>query len=260
MNHHFVKTLGEPYFAFMAFNVCDYNTMPPEGAVRMQARVRIDELPPALASADELHPIMALVHDLPTQPTIMEIGVTPSGRFKANNRWAEVYQTPAGFISDRTRWYELSFLYDYLNTQWSVTIDGGVDTAVLGTALPLLPVTGYNVNLILFNGKTAISRTKVSCSSAVLTLGDTNDSLYTYGMSEGEGSVITPVRSRQTPGPAFPPLLGDGILRSQFYDPLITNPYGTVPTGSASGAYRWGLETDYTRQARPTTAYTRISE
>lgn len=256
-NFRYVRSLGEPYFAFTAENVGDLSTLPSFGLIQVTMEFRVFALPKAKASADELHPLFAFVHDLVTQPAIFEAGITPSGRIKASIRTGSVWQSAANIVGDATRWHRADFAYDGGSGQWFVTIDDHAqDTSVIDPGPAYLrPNAGYQTKLLAFNGRDGLSRSDVALRSLFNGwLGAGGATNAEYDFRDNFGGALKP----KFGGPAPAAMPSDCILRAGFYDPLVTYPWGAVPTGSQDGAYRWGLGTEFTRLAKPTTKFTRV--
>ena len=257
-NHRFVASAGEPYFAFVAPDMANIDTIPGGGLLSLGARFRVDELPVQKATVDELHPLIAFVHDSTIQPSIMEVGITPNGRIKATNIFGDVYQTPISTIVDATRWYDLAVRYDYLSTTWTILIDGLIaDSASGAGAAPLLPNAGYSTHIIIFNGREGLTRTKASISSAFASFQGTDENIYTWDFHEKSGGTLTPTKTRLSGSGTFE-MTADGLATARFYNPVTSIPWGAPPSGSPAGAYQWGLETDFTVLPKPTTEYTMV--
>lgn len=263
-NHRFVTSLGFPYFAFVADNIGDVNTLPSGGLAAVYAEFRVDSLPVQSASADEIHPFFAFDHGIQTQPPIFEIGVTPSGRFGAR---AKSYVNPTNlsgqYLSPRTGlfsgsavWNTAQITYNALGPgAWDVTINGVRDlTQTDLNPSALLPNVGYGSRLLMFNGRDGLARTGISIRNLLATFVGVSSDNYEWKFSEGEGRLLTPTITITTP----PDALAPAVMDARFYEPLITHPWGAVPSGAPSGAYRWGLATDYTRLPKPVTTYTRV--
>lgn len=256
MNHRFVTSLGDPYFAFKAEGVGDLTSLPSFGLIEAYVEFRVEVAPTQSASADELHPLLSFIHDLQTQPAIIELGVTPSGRAKATNRSGGVWQSGSGRILDASQWHSLRVAYDGGTGQWFVDFDTDFqDTSIIDGGGFLVPNAGYSTRLMLFNGNDGLTRAKASIRHAEFAfLGAGGSTILTYGFSGGYGSTLTPEFSGTLPG-AMPTSC---VLSAGFYDPLFVAPWGSPSSGTPSGSYRWGLTTDYTRLAKPTTTYTRV--
>jgi hypothetical protein len=252
-----VATLGQPYFAMVAEGVGDLSTLPQFGLAAVALEFRVDALPVQSASADELHPMFAFDHDLQTQAPLLEVGVTPSGRFKALAKSGSTWQTAPSRVSDTSVWHTLEVRYDGASGQWTAVLDGTTDTGTIdGAPQYLVPKAGYNTRLMLFNGRDGLARTGVSIRSAFLTFvgaSDTTTLLYTVDRSQ-DGS-LTPTFGGTGPAAIASPC----VLSAQWYDPIFSHPWGVAPTNSTDGAYRYGLTTDWARLPRRSTAWTRVA-
>jgi hypothetical protein len=264
-NRRFVSSGGDPYFTFQTGDeIGDATTIPGLGITWLGMQVRIDRLPTQKASPDELHPLVSFSNSYGLAGPILELGVTPSGRFAAANwQTGDSTQTPPGTILDTSRWYQLATNYDFLGGNFVLA----GDFATLGAATavsPVVPAPGYNSRIMLFNGSLGRTNMKASISKAWVSF-DGAEFTYTYRFTEKTGVTLTPTRDlgnvlagtevQNSPAAAVAlPALGiatAGVVAA--IAPLWGSPPLTAP------AYSWGLETDYTRIPRPVTAYTRIS-
>jgi len=255
VNHRFVQSLGTPYFAFTAENVGDLSTLPSFGLAAVSIEFRIDRLPRQIASATEMHGLFAFDHDFATQPPLWEIGITPSGRLRQVVKSGSVWQTREGQMLAGETWHTLESSYDFGTGQWRVTLDGGPeDTSVIdGAPVAVLPNAGYQTRLMLFNARDALCNTGASARSLFVSFIGAGTTNLLYDFSERAGGTLAPTASG-----AAPDAMPARVMSAAFYNPLVTAPYGLVPSDSPNAAYRWGLATDFTRVPKPTTTYTRV--
>jgi hypothetical protein len=254
-NHRFVTTLGRPYFCFKCEGVGDASTLPAFGLASVTLEFRVNALPAALADADEIHPIFAFVADSPLQDPIFMVGVTPSGRVSAASKSNDVWATAAGTIADTGVWNTLSVFYDGGTGDWAVTLNGHPYAQLDPAPEYLVPNAGYGTRILFFNNKDGIGAAGVSLRAATAGFVGTYSNVYTWDFSAGSGGTIAAVKSST----GTDELPSDGTMEAGYIDPLITAPYGIVPTGSPTGDYAWGLATDYTAVPRPTTRYTQVA-
>lgn len=253
MNSRFVTSLSRPYFAMMAENVGDVNTLPADGLGQVHLEFRVEVPPQQHTSADELHPLFAFTHDIQTQPAILEVGITPSGRVKATAKSGHSYQSRINAVRDPSSWNSISVAYGGVSGVWAVNINSVIDTSVVDPSpVPLLPNAGYQTRLMLFNGRDGLSRYQVSVRYCLL-VWDTPTTLVVYDFQDDYGDAIEP----DFQVGSWP---SDLTMRASVYNPLVTAPWGPVPAGPPTGFYRWGLTTDYTRLAKPQTQFTRVPE
>lgn len=263
MNHHFATSLGQPYFAFVADGIGDLATLPVGGLAAVTAQFRVDRLPDQLVSADECHPFFSFGHDLQTQPPILEVGVTPSGRLHAETqlgplpRADSAWHSRTGVFGDATVWNSIQVTYGVQAPgNWDVTINGVNDNNTTDSnPQTLLPVAGHNTRLMMFNGQGGLARTMISIRNLTATFVGVSGETYEWTFGEGSGRIVSPIFTELgvVMDPPFPT-----DLAARWYEPLTLHPWGAVPQGEPAGAYRWGLATDWTRLAKPVTAYTRV--
>lgn len=258
-NFRYVRSLGEPYFAFTAENVGDLSTLPDRGLVGVGIEYRVDRPAQQNASADELHPLFSFAHDLQTQPAIFEVGITPSGRLKAVTRYGLTFQTGPSRFADSSRWHTALFDYDE-SGDLVVNIDDAPPVGVSGAGGALLPNAGYSTRLMLFNGRDGLTRAGLSLRRVTLTFADTAPSAANilYDFHDDYTDTIEP-DFPDFGSPLFK-MPTDCVMRAAYYDPVFSTPWGNVPSPGTSpdAAYRWGLGTEFTRLAKPTTKFTRV--
>ena len=249
-----VSTLGQPYFAFTAEDVGDRDTLPTFGLIDVALEFRVESLPVQNASPDELHPIFAFDHDLPTQPGILEIGVTPSGRFKAAAFTGSFWQTAPSTIANTDTWNTLEVGYDGGSGQWFITLNGVADNSTIDPSPAfLLPQPGYGSRLMLFNGRSGISRSHVSVRQVTLSfLGGSGSTFVSYTPTTRQDGTLQGVVSGL-------PMPANCDMAAEWYNPLLSPPWGAVPSGYPDGAFAFGLETDWTRLPQITTTWTRVA-
>lgn len=257
-NHRFLTTLGQPYLAFVAEDIGDLSTLPTFGLAAVTAEFRVDRLPIQNAAADEIHPFFAFDHDVQTKAPILEVGITPSGRLKAQAKSGSQWQSVAGLFSDARRWNIIQIVYDGGTGVWDVTINGVEDAnTVDGAPAYLLPDAGYNTRLMLMNGRDGLARSIVSVRDLSATFVGTFSNVAHWPFGERSGATVTPVVTTTNPS-GVSELRSTPVLSARWYEPTFTHPWGAVPSQPTTGAYRWGLETDWTRRPKPTTLYTRV--
>lgn len=256
-NHRFVTSLGQPYFAFVADGIGDLSTLPSHGLFSVRLNMRVDALPTQSASADELHPVFSFAHDIGTQPPICEVGVTPSGRLKVLGKSGATWSSRTGLFTGSGVWQEVQVDYTSGTGVFEVTIDGYSEAGTMAGTTPgdLLPAAGHDTRIMLFNGRDALARTRVSVREVLAAFLGSGLSILLWSFGERSGDSLTPTLTLaggiDMPTPA---------ARAQWYESLFYHPWGVVPTDSPNGAYSWGLETDFTAIARPVTAYTQVAE
>ena len=261
-NRRFLSSGGAPYLGFASTAI---STLPGGGLTWLAVTARIDRLPTQRSSPDELHALVSLV-DV-SGGTVLELGVTPSGRWKCACWNGDVSQTGPGVISDTTRWYSVFSNYDFLGGEFVLLGDVAADVpATLGQ--PLLTQSGLPAQLLLFNGAGGLTNMAASVQRAGLTFQAGGDRSYSYRFTEKQGGVLTPTRDT---GNLFtewrdgtPLVVDDPAAFIQLPDSGIATATvwpGTVqwgPPPSTPPHYEWGFSTDYTRVPKPTTAYTRV--
>lgn len=257
-NRRFVGIVGTPYVAF-ACTAGGLDTLPQFGLAGVDLTFRVESLPEQNASADEIHPLFSFIHDTGTQPAMLEVGITPSGRVAARAKSTSVWQTGISRILDATAWHTLSVGYDGASGAWTTTFDGTDDNSVVDPSPSyLVPSPGYATRLMLFNGRQGLTKMSASISAALATfVGAARNTTLTWSFSSRAGDSI-PVALTTSDGGASE-MAGVGPLVAEFWNPLFFTPWGSVPTGSPTGQYRRGLETDWVRRAKPTTNWTRVA-
>ena len=255
-NHRWVSSLGQPYFAFVADGIGDINTLPSAGLAAITAEFRVDALPTMKASVDEIHPFFAYNHDIQTQVPIFEVGITPNGALKALAKSGGTYKTRDSLFVDTSAWNTVQITYGVQAPgNWDVRVNGVVDNSVTdGAPTAMLPNSGYNSRILLFNGRDGLARTGISIRNLTATFVGTGPDMYEWKFLERGGDTLTPVLTLFDPGS-----LSAGVARAQWYNPFTASPWGAVPTGSVAGAYARGLSTDYVAVAKPVTAYTQVA-
>jgi hypothetical protein len=266
-NHHYVTSSGSPYFVFEAATG-GVNTLPSLGLVEVAFRFRVNLLPVMKVDANEIHPFFAFDHDTQTQPSILHVGITPAGavvaRAKSYNAGTNPlgqWKSSAGAVSANGAWNTLSLTYGVQAAgNWDVTLNGTKDTSVTDPApQTLLPGTGYETRLRLFNGQDALARTDISIESASATFVGAQTSTYSWDFHEHAGTTLTPTN---TGSPGASELPWSGTMLAGWLGLVLFPPWGVVPTeesSPSSSAYEWAFSTDHTRLVPPVTNYSRVA-
>lgn len=264
-NNRFITSGGDPYLAFSTDENIG-NSFPGLGVTWLRMDVRVDRLPTQKSSANELHPIVSVANGGNGGP-LLELGITPNGRFKCACYNGDVTQSQIGLISDTSRWWTVFVNYDFLGSAFQFYGDVTTfDVATLGQ--PIAPTGGINSKIMLWNGPLGLTNAKISLKKVQVMF----DTQYSYGYRFGEksGSTLAPTRD-------FGDILSDylglvplvinspttilnlpasGVASAEAYSPVVPT-WGTVP--AAVPDFSWGLTTDYTRVAKPATVFTRVA-
>ncbi len=257
-NRRFVSVGGAPYVAF-ACNTGDLDAMPQFGLASVTLEFRVEVLPQQNATADEIHPLFAFIHDIETQVAIFEVGVTPSGRVAAQVKSGDVWKSSISRVLDATAWHTLSVGYDGATGSWFTAIDGDIDNSQVDPSPSyLLPTAGYGTRLMLFNGRKGMSRMSASIAAASATfVGAVRNTTLTWDFTARSGDAIA---TGMTTSDGVASELGVlPAMRAERWNPLVFSPWGPVPTDGPGGLYSRGLETDWARRAKPTTSWTRVA-
>lgn len=261
-NHPFVGSLGKPYFAFVAHNVESLSNSPiGVGLLSVRIVFRVSSLPTQKSSPDELHPLFSYEHETPGLPLIFEVGITPSGRLSGKAKDPLGTGTPflssGAIVLDSSRWYDVTWAYPG-DGHWQIIGDGDTDTAILNpNPVQLQTDAGETGRFMLFNGREGLSRSAVDFRKCnVKLLGNfVNQVHYDFGETldgatapERGGLTLTPSVSSTAPPSS---ILPTAVATAGYFDPAQPAPWGATPLGSANDAYRWGIQTDYTRASRP---------
>lgn len=256
-NRPFLTSLGLPYFALTHEQFGTVDVLPEFGLATVEIEVRVDELPQQLASPDELHPLFSWHHENLAEPAIFELGVTPSGRIKALAKSGSTWQSAGAVVGSALTWHFVQIGYDSASGQWGAIIDNGPLDEGTVDPMPqaLVPNADRQTRLMLFNGKSGISRTHACVRNLFVgfqaAVGPHPGLIYDF--HDGYGDTIEAE------------VLGDeeafteeqSVMTATLYNPG-TQPWGAVPTGSPASMYRWGLMTEYTRVPKRVTKYTRV--
>lgn len=267
-----LRSDGRPYFAVvqddLAFMDPNTPTCPQENpAFFLRVAFRIDALPVQLASADEIHPLIAYTeHTLGRDLAV--IGVTPSGRLVAKAMDGPAVQTAAGFIQAGPLWHDAFADFSetlpidrlfYLSRENPI---GDTDFQPSGTNLvassttprdPIVPAAGNLGRFILFNGVKAEARIAGAISLAEFTAPGFAGARWS--INERFGSTL-----RVNPDYALPDVPQNYNLTAQYFNPLFYAPaWGAFPDGDASDAYEWELHTAWAKRDLPETVWAKAA-
>lgn len=257
-NRRFVSTRGVPYLAF-ACNVGGSDVVPSLGFFDVILSFRVESLPEQSASADEIHPLFAFVQDSAARPDIFAVGITPSGRVAAKVKTGAVWQTGISRVLDATAWHTLEVGYDGASGAFITTFDGNVDNTVIDPFPEyLVPDAGQTSRLMLFNGGDGLTKMAASVSEAkAFFFGAARNTTLTWDFARRAGGTIPVALTTSDGGTTeFTTSLD---LVAERWAPPFSSPWGAVPMTSTNGEYTRGLQTDWTRRAKPTTVWTRVA-
>lgn len=209
------------------------------GFIRFDAEARVLATPVALVSADELHPFLSLQYQSgpAAWSPLIELGATPSGRVRCVVASGADAMSAPSLLTAASGWHSISVAYGPNHGTLALVMDG-VEWDATDAGAPLLPPTGEQMRLVLFNGATMNATTEVALrrltATAVPTTGAPVPKIVTWNMREhGGGTLLASVSDGEFPGIDFSLVVND------------------------LDAFRWDIHTDWTARVRPTTRWTK---
>lgn len=290
MSQYFaVRSHGDPYFgahqinqAFMDSSTGPSTDLSASGHGFVLLDLAVHALPVMQSSADELHALFSYHEYGPSGATIVEFGITPNGRIKAQNRASGGYiQTVSGAIVPGGGFMKLAYQFEpvshsLIGWDWADETDSGLEpgyggdhhpttayaTAAYAPSTPVVgPASGKTAMFLLFNGKEARTRCECSIRFARACFQDaTHPRNVQWEFSEGRLESISGEMYNST---AFSSeaLAFNPNLNLVYYDPLVYPLlYGGLPTNNVRESYRWDNRTIYRRRALAPASYRKVAQ
>jgi len=250
-NRWSVRTDGTPYVAFAQNDISGMtpgNLFQGTGLEQMYLEFAVHSLPIAFASQEEAHPLFTMREH--NGATILGLFITPSGRIVGISPNGSGPASAVNIIRGDGLWHSATVTHDLFTGVTSLAYDGNAPAGTVTVAAPAAPsILG---RFTLFNGASGLTRSAVSIRLASATGGAQlgAEQTATWAISEGEGAAMS--ADLDTFGGGGPIDLG---LVAQFISPLSL-PWGDPGTDPTSNYY-WKLQTQWQRQARTPTVWSR---